>query len=162
MRLLVGTEEWVVPSSNGYSPRWQDLCDPAKRCALARHTVGARCQSVRASHYSCVAEARSLSVCNNLGCNGLLYERSRLFKTCLPGDTMFEVESNDAAAHREWIVSSDGRVSIEMDVTAQNRGQACLGFCCVRRSIADMQEPPHAVGHQMQRANAAPMSTQSA
>ena len=26
---------------------------------------------------------------------------------------------------REWIVSGDGQVRIEMDVTAQNRGQAC-------------------------------------
>ena len=39
LRLLVGTEEWVVPF-DGYTPRWQDLCDP-QRSELARHMVGA-------------------------------------------------------------------------------------------------------------------------
>ena len=49
LRLLVGAEEWVVPY-DGYTPRWQDLCDPQRsaldrahgQCMLAESHVVAR------------------------------------------------------------------------------------------------------------------------
>lgn len=44
LRLLVGTEEWIVPY-DGYTPRWQDLCEP-KQSALDMHTSGACWQSL--------------------------------------------------------------------------------------------------------------------
>lgn len=38
LRLLVGTEEWIVPY-DGYTPRWQDLCDPRKVHLLGTRSV---------------------------------------------------------------------------------------------------------------------------
>ena len=121
LRLLVGTEEWIVPY-DGYTPRWQDLCDP-REVQLTGHTASACWQNLM------VQGRKRKSLCLWLSRVRQSNRHNKTRRLARPSITLCSSLSRNAVANREWIVSGDGQVRIEMVVTAQNRGQACSPTC---------------------------------